>query len=118
MCCRGKKRGEKKNEEAGGIVQVRSVAKLAAWLNVGITPLAHVFCREVGDMWLRGCYKEDGSLWSWWQGRATYHFKGALVLQPFRTQEDPVVPEAQVAHVATAQLHKMCPYFVIHPERE
>lgn len=52
-----------------------------------------------------------------WQGRAMYLFKGALVHQPFCSQEDPVVPEAQVAHVAAAQLCEICPYFVIHPER-
>lgn len=41
-------------------------------------------------------------------------FKGALVLQSFCSQEDPVVPEAQLAHVAAAQLSEMCPYFVVH----
>lgn len=46
-----------------------------------------------------------------------YLFKGALVHQPLCSQEDPVVPEAQLAHMAAAQLREICPYFVIHPER-
>lgn len=97
--------------------------KFASWQNLqlgltwGITPLAHIFCREVGEMWLRRCYEEEGSLQSWWQGRAMYLFKGALVLHPLGSQEDPVVPEAQLLHMVAAQLHKKCPYFVIHPER-
>lgn len=49
------------------------------------------------------------------RGGATYLFKGALVLQPFCSQEDPVVPKPQLAYVAAAQLLKLCPYLVVHP---
>lgn len=56
-------------------------------------------------------------LQSSWQGGAMYLFKGALAHQPFCSQEDPVVSEAQLAHHAAAQLREMCPYLVIHPGR-